>query len=192
MEEVAQVYARALFEVASERNVLDTVREQLGQFVDALAGDRQMEVFFFSPYMSTAEKTEGLTRMLDGADETVMNFLEALVERHRMPEIFHIRTRYDELWDQENKLLPVEVTSAVELDEATVRSIGERIGSGTGDKIQLTSVVDPDILGGIVLRVGNVILDASIRNRLNQLRKEVAKARLPSPGNKESPHADQA
>ena len=63
----------------------------------------------------------------------------------------------------EMKLLPVEVTSACELDEATVRSIGERIGSGTGNTIQLTTVVDPDMLGGIVLRVGNVVLDASIR-----------------------------
>ena len=68
-----------------------------------------------------------------------------LVERKRMSEIFRIRTRYQELWDAEKKLLPVEVTSAVELDEATVRSIGERIGSGTGNSIQLTTIVDPDI-----------------------------------------------
>jgi ATP synthase F1 delta subunit len=68
------------------------------------------------------------------------------------------------------------VTSAVELDERTVSSIGERIGSQTGEKVQLSSRVDPDILGGIVLRVGNLILDASIRNRLDQLRKQVASA----------------
>lgn len=191
MEEVAEVYARALFEVASERGVLDTVREQLGQFVDALSADRQLEIFFVSPYFSTAEKKDGLGRMVEGADETFMSFLETLVERQRMPEIFHVRTRYEELWDTEMKLLPVEVTSAVTLDEATVRSIGERIGSGTGNTIQLTTVVDPDMLGGIVLRVGNVILDASIRNRLDQLRKEVAKARPPS-AVKEQPNADQA
>jgi F-type H+-transporting ATPase subunit delta len=62
-----------------------------------------------------------------------------------MPEVFHIRTRFEELWDVEMKLLPVEVTSAVELDEAIVRDIGERIGTQTGNKIELTSVVDPDI-----------------------------------------------
>ncbi|MGB7050583.1 MAG: ATP synthase F1 subunit delta [Acidimicrobiales bacterium] len=190
MEEVAEVYARALFEVASDRGVLDTVREELGQFVDALSANRQLEIFFVSPYFSTAEKKEGLGRMVEGADETFMSFLETLVERQRMPEISHIRARYEQLWDTEMKLLPVEVTSAVTLDEATVRSIGERIGSGTGNTIQLTTVVDPDMLGGIVLRVGNVILDASIRNRLDQLRKEVAKARPPS-AVKEQPNADQ-
>jgi F-type H+-transporting ATPase subunit delta len=191
VEEVAEVYARALFEVASERGVLDTVREQLGQFVDALSADRQLEIFFVSPYFSTVEKKDGLRRMVEGADETFMSFLETLVERQRMPEIAHIRARYEELWDAEMKLLPVQVTSAVSLDEETVRSIGERIGSGTGNTIQLTTVVDPDMLGGIVLRVGNVILDASIRNRLEQLRKEVAKARPPSAA-KEQPNADQA
>ena len=189
MEEVAGVYARALFEVAAERGVLDTVREQLAQFVDALSDDRQVEIFFVSPYFSTVEKKDGLARMIEGADETFMTFLETLVERQRMAEVSLIRERYEQLWDAEMKLLPVEVTSAVALDEGTIRSIGDRIGSETGNKVQLTTVVDPDMLGGIVLRVGNVILDASIKNRLNQLRKEVTQAR-PST-RKEPPNADQ-
>lgn len=176
MQEIAEVYARALFEVAKEHGVLDEVREQLGQFADALNDNRDLTVFFFSPYFSTTEKKDGLGRMIEGAEPAFMNFLEALVERHRMPAIFRIRTRYEELWDHENQLLPVEVTSAVALDESTVRSIGERVGEQTGLKVELSSHVDPDILGGIVLRVGNFILDASIRNRLNQLRKQVAQA----------------
>jgi ATP synthase F1 delta subunit len=176
MEEIAEVYARALFEVASEGGVLDEVREQLDQFADVLQGDRQMMIFFFSPYFSSQEKKDGLKRAVTDADPSFMNFLEALIERHRMPAIFRIRTRYDKLWDETNKLLGVEVTSAIALDEATVKNIGDRIGQQTGNQIQLSSNVDPDILGGIVLRVGNFILDASIRNRLEQLRKQVAQA----------------
>ncbi len=176
MEEIAQVYARSLFEVAQELEATDEVREQLGQFAQALSDDRNVSVFFFSPYFSTEEKKDGLTRMIEGADPAFMNFLEALIERHRMPAIFRIRARYEEYWEEENRLLPVEVTSAVELDESVVRSIGERIGEQTGRKVELSSTVNPDILGGIVLRVGNFILDASIRNRLNQLRKQVAQA----------------
>jgi F-type H+-transporting ATPase subunit delta len=176
VEEIAQVYARALFEVAIEHGSLDEIREQIGQFADVLHDNRDVAIFFFSPYFSTDEKKDGLQRMVTGANPALMNFLEALIERHRMPAIFRIRARYEELWDDENKLLPVEVTSAVELDDATVKSIGDRIGEQTGNTIELTSVVDPEILGGIVLRVGNFILDASIRNRLNQLRKQVAQA----------------
>jgi F-type H+-transporting ATPase subunit delta len=176
MEEIAQVYARALFEVAQEQDKLDLVREQLGQFADALNENGDLRVFFFSPYFSTEEKKDGLRRALDGADPAIVNFLEALLERHRMPVIFRIREAYGRLWDAENQLLPVEVTSAVDLDDATVKSIGERIGQQTGQRVELTSTVDPSILGGIVLRVGNSILDASIKHRLDQLRKHVAQA----------------
>ena len=176
MEEIAQVYARSLFEVANEHDVLDEIREQLGQFADALSENRDLAVFFFSPYFSTEEKKEGLERAVSGANELLMNFLEALIERHRMPAIFRIRARFESLWDEENRLLPVEVTSAVELDEGIVRNIGDRIREQTGRNVELSSAVDPDILGGIVLRVGNFILDASIRNRLDQLRKQVAQA----------------
>jgi len=176
VEEIAQVYARALFEVAQEQGKLDLVREQLGQFADALNENGDLRVFFFSPYFSTEEKKDGLKGALVDADPAIVNFLEALVERHRMPVIFRIRDEYRRLWDEENQLLPVEVTSAVDLDDATVKSIGERIGQQTGQRVELTSKVDPSILGGIVLRVGNSILDASIKHRLDQLRKHVAGA----------------
>ena len=176
MEEIAQVWARALFEVAKQHDLLDQVREDLGAFVDALNESRDLMVFFFSPYFSTQEKKDGLERAVTGAEPVFMNFLEALIERHRMPAIFRIQARYEVLWEDERDLLPVEVTSAVELDKAIVGSIGDRIGEQTKRTVELSSKVDPDILGGIVLRVGNVVLDASIRNRLEQLRKQVARA----------------
>jgi F-type H+-transporting ATPase subunit delta len=176
MQEIAEVYARSLFEVAEEHGDLDVVHEQLGQFADALSDNRQLAIFLFSPYFSTEEKKDGLTRAVENADPIVVNFLQALIERHRMPAIFRIRARFGELWDDAKRLLPVQVTSAIALDPATVESIGRRIGEQTDREVELTSTVDPDILGGIVLRVGNFILDASIRNRLNQLRKQVAQA----------------
>jgi F-type H+-transporting ATPase subunit delta len=176
MQEIAQVYARSLFEVASEQGQLDTVKEQLGEFTDAVAKNRDLAVFFFSPYFSSDEKTSGLHRTVEGAEPMVMHFLEALIERHRMPVIYRIRTEFDLLYDKSNKLLPVLVTSAIELDKATVENLGKRIGEQTGNEIELSSKVDPEILGGIILRVGNFIMDASIRTRLEQLRREVAQA----------------
>ena len=176
MEEIAQVYARSLFEVAQEHDNLDDVREQVGQFAEALDESQELSVFFFSPYFSTEEKKDGLHKALDGADEAVVNFLELLIEKHRMPAIHRIRRELDHLWEEANQLLPVTITSAVELDPSTVEHIGSSIGESTGRKVELTASVEPDILGGLVVRVGNSILDASIRNRLEQLRKQVAKA----------------
>jgi F-type H+-transporting ATPase subunit delta len=174
MEELAQVYGRSLFEIAREHGKLDELREQLGQFADALNENRELAVFFFSPYFSTKEKQEALGRALEGADEEFVNFLELLIENHRMPVIFRIRAHYEKLWEEENRTLPVEITSAIELDQQTTENLGRTIGERTGRKVSLAAHVDPDIIGGIVVRVGNSILDASIRTRLEQLRRQVA------------------
>ena len=176
MEEIASVYARSLFEVAQDQGKLDTVREELGEFADALSGSRELQVFLFSPYFSTREKSEGLDKAISGGDEVVMNFLKLLIEKHRMPVVFRIRAELDQLWEQENRMLPVTVTSAVELDKGTVKQIGDRIAEQTDRKVDLSSRVDPDILGGIIVQVGNSVLDASIRNRLENFRKQVARS----------------
>ena len=176
MEEIAVVYGRSLFEAALDQDKLDVVREQLGQVADAVESDQQLQVFFFSPYFSTQEKKDGLRRAITDADPVVVNFLELLIEKHRMPAVFRIRRTFEKLWQDENRLLPVSVTSAVPLDEATVRQIGDRIAEQTGRRVDLTARVEPDILGGIIVRVGNSVLDASIRHRLDKLRREVARA----------------
>jgi F-type H+-transporting ATPase subunit delta len=176
MEEIASVYARSLFEVALEQGKLDDVRDQLGEFADALDGNQEMQVFFFSPYFSTPEKVEGLDKVVTDAEPILKNFLQLLIEKSRMPAVFRVRRTFDVLWQHENKLLPVEITSAIELDKQTVKQIGDRIGEETGQKIELSEQVDPDILGGLIVRVGNSIIDSSIRARLDSLRKQVAKA----------------
>ena len=176
MEEIASVYARSLFEVAQEQDKLDKIRDELGEFADAMNQSRELQVFLFSPYFSTKEKVEGLDKAVSGADETVVNFLKLLIEKHRMPVLFRVRAELDRLWEEENRLLPVIVTSAVELPKSTVKQIGDRIAEQTDRKVELSSIVDPDILGGIIVRVGNSVLDASIRNRLENFRKQVARA----------------
>lgn len=176
MEEIAEVYARSLFDVAKEHDILAEVHEQLGQFTDELSENRDLQIFFFSPYFSSEEKKDGIGRVISGGDEFFVRFLELLAEKHRMPVLFRIRRAFEDLWTEDQRLLPVHVTSAIELDEETVRGIGARIEEQTGRSVELTAQVDPDVLGGLVLRVGNMILDASVRNRLEHLRREVASA----------------
>ena len=173
MEEIAQVYARSLFEVATEHDKLDLVREQLGEFAEALDASHELQMFFFSPYFSTDEKQDGLRRTVTEVDESFLNFLSLLLENHRMPVIFRVRREYDRLWREANHLLAVQITSAVQLDPSVAERVGDEIGRQTGRTVELTSNVDPEILGGIVVRVGNSIIDASIRTRLDNLRKQV-------------------
>jgi F-type H+-transporting ATPase subunit delta len=176
MAEAARVYAEALFEAGKDRGKLDALQSQLAQLADVIASTHDVQVFLFSPYLSSADKREGLARAVTGAEPELVNFLELLIEKHRMPEIFRIRREFDELWKKENRRLDVTVTSAVELDEAVVSRIGQEVERQTGEAVELASRVDPEILGGVVLQVGNMVLDASIRNRLEKLRKSVAQA----------------
>jgi F-type H+-transporting ATPase subunit delta len=176
VEEIARVYSDALFGVAKEQGKLDEVHVELGEFTDAMGAERELQVFFFSPYFSSAEKREGISKAVAGAEALLVNFLELLAEKHRMPAIFRIRRRFDELWAEENRRLGVTLTSAVELDSSVVERVGGEIERQTDRKIDLRTEVDEEILGGIVLRVGNMVLDASLRSKLERLRKEVAQA----------------
>ena len=170
------MYAEALFESAKERDKLDEVRGQLGEFADALDENRELATFFFSPYFSSAEKRDGIAKAVTGAEPELVNFLELLVEKHRMPAIFRIRRELDSLWAKENRRLDVTLTSAAELDSAIAKQVGDEVSKQTDRRVELRTQVDPDILGGLVLRVGNMVLDTSIRSRLERLRREIARA----------------
>jgi F-type H+-transporting ATPase subunit delta len=176
VEELARVYSEALFAAARQQGKIDLIREQLGAFADALEKHRELNTFFFSPSFSTREKQDAIRRVLVGADEGFLNFSNLLIENHRLPVIFRIRKQYEALWREENKLLPVEITSAVALDDEIARSIAERVEQQTGRRVELTRRVDDAILGGLIVRVSNMILDASIRNQLERLRRQVARA----------------
>jgi len=176
VEKIARVYAEALFEVARDKGKLDEIHDQLGEVADAIAENRDLQVFFFSPYFSSAEKRDGIARVLSWAEPELVNFLELLAEKHRVPVIFRIRRRFDEMWAKEKRRLEVRLTSAVELPPDVVKEVGKQIEDQTGQTSELESDVDENIRGGIVLQVGNMVLDASVRNKLERLRKEVAKA----------------
>lgn len=174
MQEVARVYAEALFEAAKEKGSLERVHEELGQVADAVAENQDLQVFLFSPYFSSQEKKEGLRRAVTGASPELANFLDLLAEKHRLPVLMRIRREFEELWEKENRRINVTVTSAIELDPAVVGRVGDEIERQTGQTVDLKSRVDAEILGGIVLQVGNMVLDASIRNRLEKLKVSVA------------------
>jgi F-type H+-transporting ATPase subunit delta len=176
MEEIARVYADALFRAAKAAGKLDLLHQQLADFVGALRENREIQLFLFSPYFSSAEKREGLGKALDGGEPELVNFLELLIEKHRMPVIFRIERQFSALWAKENRRLGVTVTSAVELDPEIARRIGSEIEKQTGTKVELESRVDDGILGGLVLQVGNMVLDASVRNRLEKLRRSIVQA----------------
>ena len=177
MPEAARVYAEALFEAGKDKGKLDSLQEQLGQFADAVDGNRELQVFLFSPYLSSADKQRGAAagdlRRRAGADE-----LPRAADREstgcRKSSASGASSTSSGRRRTAASTSPSSAPSSS--TEAVVEKIGEEVERQTGEEVELSSRVDDGILGGIVLQVGNMVLDASIRSRLEKLRKTVATA----------------
>src|ERR671935_141127 len=165
MEEIAEVYARSLFEVPKEHDQLDEIHDELDQFADVLSKNRELQVFFFSPYFSSGEKKDGVAKVIEGGNEYFVRFLELLAEKHRLPVLFRIRREFDAMWAKEQRLLelPHGVTGlALNLESDNVGAVlfGDWDKIEEGDTVKrtgrlLTIPVGEGLLGRIVDPLGN-------------------------------------
>ncbi|MFY9264073.1 MAG: F0F1 ATP synthase subunit delta [Solirubrobacterales bacterium] len=176
MEEIARIYAQSLYEAAVGAGKVDSIKEQLDQFTAAVKSSGDLSMLLFSPYFSGSEKEAALDRVIEGAEPEFLNFLKLLAEKHRLPALNRIHLAFEGLWAEHHKLLPVTVTSAVTLSQETIDKIAGSVEAQTGRKVELTGRIDEGIIGGLVLQVGNMVLDASIHGRLEDLRKQVTAA----------------
>ena len=176
MEEIARTYARSLFQAAEDADKVDLLKTELEEFVAATESNSELSLFLFSPSFSVEEKRAGVKRIVSDASPLFVNFLDLLIEKYRTPLLPRIAAAYEKEWAEFHKLLNVTVTSAVPLSQETSDKIRQSVEAQTGRSVELTGKVDDSVVGGIVLQVGNRVLDASIRGNLERLRREVAAA----------------
>jgi F-type H+-transporting ATPase subunit delta len=167
------MYARALYEAARDRDRLDAVREELDDFVAAQRDVPELRELLRNPQLEQRVKAAALEELLGGEDELVRNFLMLLAEKGRAGEIEEIAHEFERLVAQEEGILDVELTTAVQLSDDEARDVIEQIEKASGRKVVATRRVDSDLIGGIVLQAGSMRLDASVRGRLNRLRTEL-------------------
>jgi len=177
-ENVARVYARALFDAAREARVVEPVGRDLGDFVAALAASASLRDVLADPRVDTSAKQRILVEITREGQPLVANTLQLLLERGRFGLVAELREAYEALAATEADLVKVEVTSAVELTAAAREKIAARVAEAAGRRVELAARVDPDIIGGLVLRVGDVIVDGSVQARIRQLRRRLATAEL--------------
>lgn len=171
---VAQrTYARALFEAAKGKGRLDPVRDELHTFADSVEQVPQLRALLESPEVESREKMEALREILTDADELVRNFLLLVVEKGRAQELGEIVAEFDALVAAEEGILDVELTTAVELSDDDATKILEQIEDVSGRRLRATREVDPELIGGFVLRAGSHRADASVRGRLQRLGREL-------------------
>jgi F-type H+-transporting ATPase subunit delta len=167
-------YARALFEAAQVRNRLDEVQRDLSDFVDAVREVPELRALLRDPVLDRRVKIAALSDVLAGSDELVRNFVLVLTEEGRAGELEETEREFERFLADETGRLSLELATAVELCDEEAGRIVQQIERASGRNVEATRRVDPDLLGGVVLQVGSLRLDASLRGRLDRLRRELA------------------
>ncbi len=173
---VAKRYAQAAFEVAKKHDQLPYWEERLKQ-VEALATDPEIEEFVENPAIPFEAKVRFVERLFsDQQDVYLRNVLVLLLERGRWHQLRDVIEAFRELVRQERGVLEVAVVTAVPLEEQERQRLQRELETRLGRPVQLTVSVDPELLGGIVLRIGDEVFDASVRTQLTTLRRQLVGA----------------
>ena len=172
-----RVYARALFEAAQEDGKLAQVREELGDFVEAVREVPELRSLLVNPEVDSRLKAEALGDLLGGAEELVRNFMRLLAEKGRISQLDEIAREFERLVAAEEGRLEVELTTAVELSDDEADALVGQIEQASGRTVVATRRVDPSLIGGVILQAGSRRVDASVRGRIDRLRHQLVTRR---------------
>jgi len=173
---VDRVYANALFEAAQEQGKLEPVGEQLGRLVEAEREVPELRELLRNPQLDPRARRAALEDVLGGTEELLRNFLLVLSDKGRAGQLEEIGAEFERLVAEAAGIVHAELTTAVELSDAEAQKLLQQIEQASGRKVEASRTVDPDLIGGIVLQVGSHRLDASVRGRLDRLRRQLVTA----------------
>ncbi len=176
--QVARVYARALFDAAKDAGRVEPVRRELGDFVAALAASAPLRHVFADPQVGDEAKRRVLAELTHDADPLLAGALQLLLKKGRFAVVGEIRDEFEALAAAAAEVVKVEVTSAVELAPEHEERLAAKVAAATGRRVELSKHVDAGVLGGLVVRVGDVIVDGSLRSRIAQLRQRLVTAEV--------------
>jgi F-type H+-transporting ATPase subunit delta len=171
---VHRTYARSLFEAAKEAGRLPVIREQLGDFVEAMRQVPELRELLRNPQLDARAKTAAVDAVAGDADPFVRNLLRLLIEKTRGGEIEEVAAEFERLAAVEEGQLTVSLTTAYELTDDEAQAIVGQIERASGRAVEATRAVDPSLIGGLVLQAGTRRVDASVRGRLERLRRDLA------------------
>ncbi len=171
-----RIYAEALFEAAKAAGRLKQVHEALADFVAAVEETPELRSVLRNPQLESSAKAAILADLVGEEEPLLGNFLRLTAEKGRAGELEEIAREFERLMAREERRLSVELTTARELSDAEAEAIVKQIEQASGRTVEATRSVDPALVGGIVLRVGSLQVDASVRGRLERLRQELVRS----------------
>jgi len=168
-EEIARRYAQAYFDLAQEAGAIAEWGRELARVADALA-DPDVARALANPRLRGAERAQLTTALVEGMLPQAANLVRLLLERGRIAALPALVAHYRRLADRASGVVRAEVVSAVPLDAASTKRLRGALSERLGGEVETTVRQDPDILGGLIVRIGDRVIDASVRTRLEQLR----------------------
>jgi F-type H+-transporting ATPase subunit delta len=169
-----RIYARALYEAAEEHGRVEEAAGDLAALARAIEESEELAGFLDNPQLEPAAKADVLGQVAEGADELIRNFVRVVAGKGRAGELTRIQEEFQALVDAAAGRVAVELTTAYDLHDDEAAAIVRKIEHASGRTVEATRTVDPGLIGGIVLQAGSLRVDASVRGRLERLRRELA------------------
>lgn len=179
MSAVAKRYARALYEVANEKQAIDTTEVELNQITDIIKQSDELNMLLTHPKVTAAEKKGILNELFAGkVSETTLSFLNLLLERGREDELNDIAKQFTELSNEARGFADATVITAKPLTEAELEKVAEQFGQKVNKKLRVATKIDPSIIGGIIVRIGDRLYDGSIKGKLARFTQQIKQAQV--------------
>ena len=152
------------------------MRDELATFVQAVDEVPELRSLILNPELDPQTKAAALDAVLEGADQLIRNFVRVVTRKGRAAQLDEIAREYEALVAAEEQILSVELTTAYELSDDEASAIVKQIEEASGQRVEAARTVDPDLIGGLVLKAGSLEVDSSVRGRLDRLRRDLAHA----------------
>jgi F-type H+-transporting ATPase subunit delta len=176
---VARRYAEAFFSIAREASKIDDYQTELGSIVQSIQGTEGLTEYFAHPMIPTREKKELANKIFGKAvSPLTLNFLLLVLDKKRQTYLELIYKEFEAMADESRNIKKAELISAMAVSDEDVKSLSETLSRSTGKTIQLKLSVDPTILGGVKIRMGDKIIDASVAKKLEMLKKNLKAAKI--------------
>lgn len=174
--EIAKKYSKALFSLAEEKDKFVKFKNDLSLIKKAFTEHKEFKNVLFHPRIKIEEKKRIFDRIFEEEiSQEIYNFIQLLIDKRRIFYIKAIINQFTDLVNDREKILEIEVVSAIELEKDMKNSLKEKLEKEMNYEVVLNNTVDPEILGGLVLKIGDKIIDGSIQHELNTLSEKIEK-----------------
>ncbi|MGE5543771.1 MAG: F0F1 ATP synthase subunit delta [Bacillota bacterium] len=176
---VGRRYAEAFFAIAQEQNKIDEFQQELGEVVDVILTNEELKAFMFHVLIPPQAKKDILSQLFaDRVSAGTLNFLNLVMDKRRADHLGVIFEEYQTMADESKNVLKAEVASAKYVSEQDLAELENTLSAATGKKVRVKLTVDPSLIGGIKVRIGDRVIDASVVKKLDMLKSSLKRVKI--------------